>query len=162
MVFVSRRMSSKKLYLKLSLLGKEVILAQSVKEFDSTSTHNHISTIQCHSLACPKLSEIDLFSVGVFLKLLLTRVFPVLVTPINDWQCGHPLLYSLFVSYNTFKTLPRESFAVWRSMTPFLPSCTLAFLQSWTLFILALYLSIIIFQYCFTFIRPFPLQTEFG
>ena len=106
--------------LRLSLFGKEVILAQSVKEFDSTSIDNHISTIQCHSLACPKLSEIDLFSVGVCLKLLLTRVFPVLVTPINDWQCGHPLLYALFVSYNTFKTLPRESFVMWRSMTPFL------------------------------------------
>ena len=157
MVFVSRRMSSKKLYLKLSLFGKEVILAQSVKEFDSTSIDNHISTIQCHSLACPKLCEIDLFSVGVFLKLLLTRVFPVLVTPINDWQYGHPLLYSLFVSYNTFKTLPWESFAMWRGMTSFLPSCTLAFLQSWMLFILALYLSIIIFRYCFTFIRRFQL-----
>lgn len=157
MVFVSRRMSSKKLYLKLSLFGKEVILPQSVKEFDSTSIDNHISTIQCHSLACPKLFEVGLFSVGVFLKLLLTRVFPVLVTPINDWQCGHPLFYSLFVSCNTFKTLPRESFAMWRSMTPFLPSCTLAFLTSWTLFILALYLSIIIFQYCFTFIRRLQL-----
>ena len=75
MVFVSQRMSSKKLYLKLSLFGKEVILAQSVKEFDSTSIDNHISNIQCHSLTFPKLSEIDLFSVGVFLKLLLTRFF---------------------------------------------------------------------------------------
>ena len=75
MVFVSQRMSSKRLYLRLSLFGKKVILAQSVKEFDSTSIDNHISNIQCHSLACPKLSEIDLFSVGVFLKLLLTRFF---------------------------------------------------------------------------------------
>lgn len=77
MVFVSRRMSSKKLYLKLSLLGKEIILAQPVKEFGPTSIDNHISTIQCHSLACPKLPEIDLFLVGVCLKLLLTRVFSV-------------------------------------------------------------------------------------
>ena len=84
MVFVNRRMSSKKLYLKLSLLRKEIILAQSVKEYGPTSIDNNISTIQCHSVACPKFSEIALFSVGVCLKLLLTCVFPVLVTPIND------------------------------------------------------------------------------
>ena len=84
-------MSSKKLHLKLFLLGKEIILAQLVKEFATTSFDNHIFTIHCHSLACPKLSEIDLSSVAVCLKLLLTRLFSVLVTPVNEQQCGHPL-----------------------------------------------------------------------
>ena len=125
MVFGSRGTSSKSLIFKLSLLGKDINPAQSVKDLglivDPTlSFDNHISTTQLTTVSScmSKLSQISRVRF-VFNKELLETIINALfsVNYITFRQYGHPPQPVMFVRYNTFKTLPRELLATERSMT---------------------------------------------
>lgn len=115
MVFGSRGTSSKLLIFKLSLLGKDINPAQSVKDLgvkvDPTlSFDNHISTTVSSCMS--KLSQISRVRF-VFKKELLETIINTLfsVSYITVRQYGHPRHPVMFVKYNTFKTLPREFLA---------------------------------------------------
>ena len=119
MVFSSRGMLPKLPAFKLSLLGKEIIPAQSVKDhgmiFDPTlSFDNDISATvsSCMSKLC-QISRVKFVFNNELLKTII-RLF--LVSCIIVRQFGHQRQLAISVSYSTFRTLPPVLYVMLRNM----------------------------------------------